>query len=83
MKTLARTPRATPRAQLSDVGRALAEGGFVRHIWSTGVRTLVWANGSEWPIDGRTYRALIRNPRLRKTETGSSDAGNLVMEWRA
>ncbi len=75
-------PFRTPKAQLSDIGRVLAKGGFVRFVWATGVSTLHWPNGSEWRIDGRSYQSVVHNSRLRKSERGSTAKSDLVIEWR-
>jgi|HubBroStandDraft_2_1064218.scaffolds.fasta_scaffold05851_2 hypothetical protein len=72
----------TPKAFLSDIGRELADGGFVRFVWSTGVATLFLPNGSEWRIDGRTYFAITQSKHLKKASTGSVEAGDLIIEWR-
>ena len=72
----------TPKALLSDVGRELADGGFVRFVWRTGVATLFLPNGSEWRIDGRTYHSIVQLKHLKKTSTGSVGAKDLIIEWR-
>jgi hypothetical protein len=73
----------TPKALLADVGRELADGGFVRFVWSTGAASLFLSNGSEWRIDGRTYFSITQSKYLKKTSTGSVEAGDLIIEWRA
>ena len=72
-----------PKARLSDIGRVLADGGFVRFVWATGVVTLHFPNGSEWLVDGRSYQSIVHNSRFCKNERGSTVQGDLVIEWTA
>jgi hypothetical protein len=69
---------------LRDVQRVLSEGGFIRYIWRTGRRELIAANGSSLRIDGRTYQSLLKKHTagLIRTETGSTENKDLVIEWR-
>jgi hypothetical protein len=72
-------------AKLADVGRVLAEGGIVRFQWVTCWTVLISADsGSYTPLDGRTYQGFLKvvAPKLERTETGSTETKNLVIEWR-
>jgi len=67
-----------------DIHRVLTEGGFVRFIWRTGRKELITPSGRSLRIDGRTYQGFLKTlaPRLERTETGSMEEKDLVVEWR-
>jgi hypothetical protein len=67
-----------------DVHRVLTEGGFVRFIWHTGRKELITASGRSLRIDGRTYQEFLKTlaPKLKRSETGSMEERDLVIEWR-
>ena len=72
-------------ARLSDIKRELDHGGFVRFVWFDVWPMLMHADG-QWftTIDGRTYQAFQKTAdrRYTKTETGSTETKDLVIEWR-
>jgi hypothetical protein len=72
----------TKPAQLAEVNEALANGGFIRFTWKTGLRELVTAAGVR-PLDGRTYFAILTRTDLCKTQSGGVEDSDLVIEWRA
>ena len=72
-------------AYLAEIHHVLAEGGLVRFHWGHGQHILVNANGKSFtPIDGRSYQGFLKtaNKRYTRTETGSTDTKDLVIEWR-
>jgi len=72
-------------AYLAEIHHVLAEGGLVRFHWGNGQHILVNANGKSFtPIDGRSYQGFLKtaNKRYTRTETGSTDTKDLVVEWR-
>ena len=70
-------------AKLKEVNDVLESGGCVRFVHKTGDCLLVPTNALAVWIDGRTYHAFVHKhmPAVR-TETGSLEAGDLVIEWR-
>ena len=72
-------------ARLLDIRRELEHGGIVRLRWGLGGAILIHADGAWFtPIDGRTYHGFLRTdaPNLQRTETGSKDTKDFVIEWR-
>lgn len=72
-------------AQMKQVRRVLNEGGHVRLNWRNGSTVLVSADRkSSTAIDGRTYQGFLKTlaPKLERTETGSMETKDLVIEWR-
>jgi hypothetical protein len=71
-------------ARLKDVREALANGGYVRYVWGVCGPVIVSANGESMPMDGRTYQGFLTSlaPTLVRTETGSTDTRDLIIEWR-
>jgi hypothetical protein len=71
-------------AQMPDVSRVLDDGGVVRFTHKDGWAILVTADGSFQTIDGRTYAGFLRTraAKLTRTEFGSLENGDLVIEWR-
>jgi hypothetical protein len=72
-------------AQLAEVKRVLANGGFVRFIWRSCHTVLISANGKRLTtLDGRTYQGFLKTvaPTLQETKTGSIETQDLVIEWR-
>jgi hypothetical protein len=66
---------------MREAEEVLRNGGFIRFTWKTCTQELVAVDGTVRPLDGRTYNALT-NMNLRRTATGDSDKGDLVIEWR-
>ena len=68
-----------------DIRRVLSEGGVVRFIWHKCRAELVTPNGAELRIDGRTYQGFLKRLALQldRTETGSAETRDLVIEWRS
>jgi len=72
------------RAQMRQVYRVLNEGGVVRFIHRDGWAILVSADGEvSATLDGRTYAGFLTTlaPKLKRTESGSIDGGDFVVEW--
>jgi len=72
-------------AHMKQVRRVLDEGGHVRFDWLTCLAILVSADRKlSTTIDGRTYQAFLKTlpPQLERTETGSTETKDLVIEWR-
>jgi hypothetical protein len=73
-------------ARLHDIRRELEHGGFVRFVWGNyGGELLFHADGEYFTaIDGRSYQAFLRDAdkRYNRTERGSTEQSNLVIEWR-
>ncbi len=72
------------RATMKQVRGVLNEGGKVVFDWKQGWTRLVSADGNFTTIDGRTYQGFLKTlaPKLERTETGSTDTKDLVIEWR-
>lgn len=70
-------------AHLSDIHDALNQGGHVRFDWKT-CRAELILRGAKWLVDNRSYHGFLKTvaPKLERTETGSTDAKNLVIIWR-
>jgi hypothetical protein len=71
---------------MADVKRIVAHGGLVRFTYKTALAILVSVDGQLLSqLDRRTYDAFLRSiaPRLPRTESGSVDNGDLVIEWSA
>ena len=71
-------------ARMHDISRVLNEGGVVRFIHQGGRAILVAADGTLFPLDGRTYNTFLRTraSKLTRTESGSIAGGDLIFEWR-
>lgn len=76
-------------ARLKDIIAVLKAGGTLRMVWKDCRETLIHPDGTEQPVDGRSYSAFIHGPSMKKhgikqTETGAvgEDNTNLVFEWR-
>ena len=72
-------------AKLADVRRILTEGGIVRFQWATCWTVLISADGGSFTtLDGRTYQGFLKTvaPKMERTETGSTETKDLVIEWR-
>jgi hypothetical protein len=72
-------------ARMKQVRRILDEGGLVRFNWRVGWTRVFSANGLYvTTLYGRTYSAFLRTlaPKLERTETGSVETKDLVIEWR-
>jgi hypothetical protein len=41
-----------------------------------------WADSKRKAFEGRTYQAILGHKDLVRTETGNTDVGNLIIEWR-
>jgi len=80
------TPESTNRlAHLKDVRRVLQEGGIVRFHWANCRTILIKADGKSFtPIDGRSYKGFLKtaDKRYTRTQAGSTDTKDLVIEWR-
>jgi len=69
-------------AFLAEANAILANGGVLRFTWRTGRYVLITASGETRSLDGRAYQPLTNRADLTRTETGSLDAKDLVIEWR-
>src|SRR6266851_1832623 len=72
-------------AQMKQVRRVLNEGGHVKFVWKTGAITAISADGALFStMDGRTYQGFLKTlaPKLERTETGSTETKDLVIESR-
>src|SRR6267142_3816647 len=72
-------------AHMKQVRRVLDEGGHVRFEWLTCLAILVSVDRKlSTTIDGRTYQAFLKTlpPQLERTDTGSTETKDLVIEWR-
>lgn len=69
-------------AQLADVKRTLAEGGFVRFTWGVGTVELIDSRSHSRRLDRRTYQAITKRSDLQRTTTGSVESKDLIVEWR-
>jgi hypothetical protein len=72
-------------AQMKQVQRVVNDGGYVKFDWKTGRIVVVSADGELFTtLDGRTYQGFLKTlaPRLQRSETGSTDTKDLVIEWR-
>jgi hypothetical protein len=67
-------------AKLADVSAVLATGGFVRFTWRTGTAELRDSSGVVRPINGRTYQAPLKRKDLNRTEQGSTENANLIVD---
>lgn len=67
---------------MNIVNIILAEGGFVRFVWKTCQARIVRPDGEALRIDPRTYRAIPARTDLVRSQQGSSEAGDLIIEWR-
>ena len=72
------------KATKADIDSALDAGGYVRYVWCDGDTVLVHPTGWEQAIDGRAYQGFLRTTATRcdRKETGSTEAKDLVFEWR-
>ncbi len=70
-------------ARLPDIRRVVEEGGYVRFVWASNSPKLVSAD-KETLIDLRSYHGFLKTlaPKLQRTETGSSETKDLVIEWK-
>jgi hypothetical protein len=72
-------------AQMEQVRRVLDEGGKVVFDWKNCWTRLISADGKSFTtMDGRTYKGFLKTiaPKLHETKTGSTEAKDLVIEWR-
>jgi hypothetical protein len=70
-------------ATLAEANQILADGGIMRFVWGDKQPAhLVKASGDIRILDGRTYDSLRNREDLIRTETGSTENKNLVIEWR-
>jgi hypothetical protein len=76
------TQRKTKGAFLAEANEILANGGVLRFTWGTGQHVLITESGDIRPLDGRAYQTLTRRADLTRTETGSTENKDLVIEWR-
>jgi hypothetical protein len=70
---------------MADVRRIVAHGGLVRFTYKTDLAILVSVDGQSLSqIDRRTYDAFVRStaPHLLRTESGSMETNDLVIEWK-
>jgi len=72
-------------ARMRQVHRVLSEGGYVQFDWKTCRTIVISADGELFTtMDGRTYQGFLKTlaPKLNRSETGSTDTKDLVIEWR-
>ena len=71
-------------ATMKQVRRVLDEYGKVVFDWKQGWTRLVSADGNFTTMDGRTYQGFLKTvaPQLERTETGSAEGKDLVIELR-
>ena len=65
--------------------RVLNDGGVVRFIHKDGWAILITADGESFQaLDGRAYAGFLRTraTKLTRTESGSIESGDLIIEWR-
>jgi hypothetical protein len=75
--------RSSRGAKLAEAKEILAQGGVLRFIWaSSSPAFLVKASGELRILDGRAYDALVNHADLVRTENGSTETKDLVIEWR-
>lgn len=70
--------------KLNDIIRELNGGGKLRYIWVIGEHDLVLADGTVKPVDGRSYHAFVCDghaANYQRSETGSIDFKDLIIEW--
>ena len=72
------------KRHLADIFQALNEGGCVRFKHLSCDPYVVFKDGSSKLLDGRSYQGFLQTmaKTLNRTETGSLDTHNLVIEWR-
>lgn len=73
------------KARMKDIDTELEKGGRVIFQHLTGWCFLIHAdNRQRKTIDGRTYHGFLktRAPKLVRTEAGSIETHDLVIEWR-
>ena len=60
----------------------IKNGGSVTFDWRSG-RVTVSAEGRELLLDGRTYSGFLQSiaPSMKRSETGSTEAKDLVITW--
>ncbi len=61
----------------------ILQGGFIRMMWKTVKRFVVIPDGSTYPLHGSTFKAIYKSESLSRTETGDTEVGDLIMEWRS
>jgi hypothetical protein len=70
-------------ATLPEANQILADGGIMRFVWRDKQPAhLVKASGDIRILDGRMYDSLRNREDLIRTETGSTENKNLVIDWR-
>jgi hypothetical protein len=72
-------------ARMADVKRIVAHGGLVRFTHKTALAILVSSDGQiRYQLDRRTYDAFLRviARQLSRTESGSAETGDLVIDWK-
>lgn len=70
-------------ALLAEAAQILADGGVMRFVWGSSLPAyLVKASGEQRILDGRAYDSLRNRSDLIRTETGSTENKDLVIEWR-
>jgi len=72
-------------ARMRQVQRVLNEGGYVKFDWKICRTIVISADGELFTtMDGRTYQGFLKTlaSRLQRTETGSTETKDLVIEWR-
>lgn len=72
------------KATLPDIFQALNEGGCVQFRHLDGHAFVVYRNGQRKSIDGRSYHGFLQTmaSHLQRTEIGSLETHNLIIEWR-
>jgi hypothetical protein len=70
-------------AMMKQVRRVLDEGGKIIFDWKSCQTGLISADGNSFMMDGRTYQGFLKRlaPKLQRTETGSTETKDLVIEW--
>jgi hypothetical protein len=76
-----------PRAHLSDIAFCLNSGGLLRFRWKDCSVWLIYCDSGTnnvREVDGRSYQAFLHSfdDRYQKNEFGSTDAEDLIIEWR-
>jgi len=72
-------------ARIKDIRKHLATDGYVKFVWVNNQAILIHARHVTFcPIDGRSYQAflLTADQKYNRTETGSTETNDLVIEWR-
>jgi hypothetical protein len=78
-----RANRSSHGAKLAEAKQILMDGGIMRFVWGSNQPAhLAKASGELRILDGRTYESLRKREDLIRTETGSTETRDLIIEWK-